>query len=511
MSYLEMEGITKSYPGVVANDDVDFAVERGEVHALVGENGAGKTTLMRILYGLEEQDSGRIYLDGQQVDIPYPQVAIDLGIGMVHQHFKLIQPFTVGENIVLGNEPRKNRYFMDLNRVNERVRQLTEDFGFDIDPNTTVSDLSLGIQQVVEILKLLYRDAELLIFDEPTSVLTPHETEGLFELIYELRDKGNTVIYITHRLSEVKEISDRVTVLRNGRVVEVKKTKATSQEEIAELMVGEEVETVTSSAEKTTKETQPVIETRDLSVKNNLGLTAVDSVSMEVHPGEIATLVGVEGNGQAEFVESLVGLRLPGGGQLIFDGEDITKDSVRERRDRGISLIPQEKYTRGVSPESSFRDNFISTSYHKEPTSSRGILNLSYIKSAVKNAINEYNIQIASSTAKISSLSGGNVQKAILARELSGDQKFIIASHPTQGIDVKSIQFVHQKLLDLKDQGKGILLVTGDLDEALKLSDRIMVMYEGEIVYEVSGKDADKGTLGKKMTAGGGMASKIGD
>ncbi len=504
-----MEGITKTYPGVTANDEVDFAVNRGEVHALVGENGAGKTTLMRILYGLEQKDSGNIHLDGQQVDIPYPQVAIDLGIGMVHQHFKLIQSFTVRENIVLGNEPRRNRYFMDANRVNDTVRQLADDLGLEIDPQAKVSDLSLGIQQVVEILKLLYRDADLLIFDEPTSVLTPHETEGLFKLISDLKDQGNTIIYITHRLSEVKEISDRVTVLRDGKVVKVKETEETSQEEIAELMVGEEVHKVTSKASERPEEERAVMEVEDLTVQNNFGLTAVDSVSMSVHSGELTTVVGVEGNGQAELVESLIGLRTHENGEIYLEGQEISDNSIRKRRDRGIALIPQEKYTRGVSPESSFRDNFISTDYHKEPMSSRGLLNLSYIGSAVKSAIEEYDIQIANPMAKISSMSGGNIQKAILSRELSGDQKFIIASHPTQGIDVKSIQFVHKKLIDLKEQGKAILLVTGDLDEAMKISDRIMVMYEGEIVYEVSKENADKGTLGKKMTAGGGMASKI--
>lgn len=504
-----MEGITKSFPGVVANDDIDFSVKQGEIHALVGENGAGKTTLMRILYGLEQEDSGNISIDGRDVDIPYPQAAIDLGIGMVHQHFKLIQSFTVGENIVLGEEPRENRYFLDSGEVGDIVNQLSRDFGFEIDPEAKVQDLSLGVQQVVEILKLLYRNAELLIFDEPTSVLTPNETEGLFHLINELKEQGKTIIYITHRLGEVEEISGRVTVLRDGKVVKVKETSKTSQEEIAELMVGEEVKKVTST--KTTKEEKlkKILKVKDLVVSNNIGLTAVGSVSLSVHSGEIATIVGVEGNGQSELVESLIGLRSVEDGEIVFEDEDINDRSVRERRDSGFSLTPQEKYTRGVSSDSSLRENFISTTYHKEPLSKNGFLDLKNINNAVNHAIDEYKIKVSGPDAKISSLSGGNIQKAILARELSGDQEFIIASHPTQGIDVRSIQFVHEKLLDLKDRGKAILLVTGDLDEAIEISDRIMVMYEGEIVYETTAERSDKGTIGKKMTAGGGMASTV--
>lgn len=497
MPYLEMRGITKQFPGVLANDRIDFVVEQGEIHALVGENGAGKTTLMRILYGMETADEGTILLRGKPVHIPNPQVAISLGIGMVHQHFQLIPSLTVAENIVLNLEPRRG-VFLDRTAAVRAVEDLSTRFGLPVDPTARVADLSVGEQQRVEILKLLYRRAELVILDEPTAVLTPQETRDLFAVVRRLSNEGRTVIFITHKLGEVLEISSRVTVLRRGRIMGVLETAKTNEAELARLMVGHEI--LAAHRETTALADQdPALVVENLEVLDDRGLVAVRGVSFEVHRGEIVGIAGVEGNGQRELVEALAGLRPISRGHIRLNGMDITHDSVRARREKGLAVIPPDRSVEGLSLLSSIAENLVSTRYHLSPYSRGGLLNWPVIGSFAQDLMARFDIRAESPYLPARVLSGGNLQRVVVARELATLPRVLIAAHPTRGLDISATSAVHQEMLRLGREGLGLLLVSADLEEVLRISDRILVLYRGEIAGELKASEADQEELGLLM------------
>ncbi len=500
-----MSGITKYYPGVVANDDVDFAVERGEIHALVGENGAGKSTLMNVLYGMERPDAGEIFLEGQPVTIPNPQVAIRLGIDMVHQHFQLVPSLTVAENVALGYEPRRGP-FVDRAAMRARVRELSEQFGLRVDPDATVRDLSVGVQQRVEILKLLYRDARLLILDEPSAVLTPQEVEDLFAVLRRLVEDGRTAIFITHKLREVMAICDRATVLRRGRVVGTVTVSATEPETIAQMMVGRDLAPVQRADAGPPPETAAaVLDVRDLVVHDDRGLRAVHGVSFAVPQGTIVGLAGVEGNGQHELVEALVGVRKPEAGAILLDGQSITHAPNRRRRELGMAIIPEDRTHAGLSLESTLVDNIAATRYYRPPFSRGGILAPGRMRAAAEYAIAQFDIRARGPGARIRTLSGGNAQKVVVAREFDGVEgqdvvpRVLIAAQPTRGLDVGATQFVHSELLRLRAAGTGVLLVSADLDELLALADRLLVIFEGRIVGTLDAESATREALGLLM------------
>jgi len=497
MSYLEMRGITKRFPGVLADDAVNFSVEQGEIHALVGENGAGKTTLMRILYGMETADEGVIILRGKQVQIPNPKAAIALGIGMVHQHFQLIPSLTVAENVVLNLEPRRGGFFIKKAAV-RTVRELSERFGLNIDPLAHITELSVGEQQRVEILKLLYRKAELIILDEPTAVLTPQETHDLFEVLRRFKAEGRTIIFITHKLGEVLEISQRVTVLRRGRVSGVLETANTNEIELVQLMVGHEI--IPTIKEQIAQASQEVVLAVDnLEVEDDRGFKAVDGVSFEVRRGEIVGIAGVEGNGQRELIEALAGLRSVSHGTIRLDGVDITYVPNRARRENGLAVIPADRSVEGLSLSSTIAENLISTRYYCSPYSRRGFLNLSLINSYAYNLIKRFDIRTNSPGFPAGILSGGNLQRVVVARELASMPRILIAAHPTRGLDVSGTNAVHQEMLKFRHEGLGILLVSADLEEILSLSDRILVMYRGKIVGDVKPSETNQVKLGILM------------
>ncbi|HID62547.1 MAG TPA: ABC transporter ATP-binding protein [Anaerolineae bacterium] len=492
-----MRGITKQFPGVLANDHVDLCVEQGEIHALVGENGAGKTTLMRILYGMETADEGRIILRGKEVRIPNPQVAISLGIGMVHQHFQLIPSLTVAENIVLNLEPRHGIFF-DHTAAVRAIEDLSARFGLQVDPKARVADLSVGEQQRVEILKLLYRHAELVILDEPTAVLTPQEIQDLFAVMRRLSNEGCTIIFITHKLGEVLEISSRVTVLRRGRVTGVLETAKTNEMELARLMVGREILTMRKDV-AVHADQETILTVEGLEVLDDRGLTAVHNVSFEVRCGEIVGIAGVEGNGQRELVEALAGLRPALHGCIRLNGADITNASVRARRERGLAVIPANRSIEGVSLPSTIAENLISTRYHRAPYSHRGFLNPPAIGSFARDLMARFNIGARSPHLSARVLSGGNLQRVVVARELATMPRGLIAAHPTRGLDVSAANAVHREMLKFSREGLGILLVSADLEEILNISDRILVLYRGEIVGEVRASEANQEELGMLM------------
>ncbi|MEW5813962.1 MAG: ABC transporter ATP-binding protein [Spirochaetota bacterium] len=493
-----MRDITKTFPGVLANDRVDLTVKLGEIHALVGENGAGKTTLMNILYGLHRPDSGTIAINGKQVEIDSPDTAIRLGMGMVHQHFKMVPSFTVTENITLGSEPtRWKGIFIDEKRARARVAALSERYGLKIEPHLRVRDLPVGIQQRVEILKTLYREAEVLILDEPTAVLTPQETRELFSVIRGLVRHGKTVIFITHKLREVMEISNRVTVMRRGRVVNTRRTAETTPQQLANMMVGREV---LLRINKTPANPGEVIfQVQDLVVLDNRGLPAVRGVTFEVRQGEILGIAGVEGNGQTELVEAITGLRTAEAGRINLNGRDISRSSPRRRRELGLSHIPEDRYTTGLNMQADLKDNAIVGSYYHPPFSNWNILSFSRIRQFTSQLFREFDVRTPGWNVTASTLSGGNLQKMVLARELSVRPRILVASQPTRGLDIGSIEFVHQRILKVRDCGTAVLLVSAELDEILSLSDRVAVMYEGRIMGIVEAQTANEEALGLMM------------
>ena len=506
---VEMRGISKSWPGVVANDHVNLDVRKGEIHALVGENGAGKTTLMNILYGLIHPDSGEIFINGQPTHISGPRDAIRLGIGMVHQHFMLIPPLTVAENIVLGREPGGLSAIYDFNRARTDIQDLSKKYGLAIDPDVRIEKLSVGLQQRVEILKVLYRGAGILIMDEPTGVLTPQETFELFGVLRGLVAQGKTIIFITHKLREVLELSDRITVLRRGKNAGDLITKETSQAEIARLMVGREV---LLRVNKTPAHPGPVVlHVEDVHALSDRGLEVLHGVSFDVRAGEILGIAGVEGNGQSELVEALTGMRKITSGKMtitpVENGQpgktiDITTMSARKERQFGLAHIPEDRRGSGLVLTDSIEDNTILGRQRWPEFSWEGfVLLLRNIAAWAKKLVTEFDVRTPSIEVPARALSGGNQQKVIIARELAANPEALIASQPTRGVDIGAIEFIHRRLIEVRDAGKAVLLVSAELDEIRSLSDRIAVMYEGQIVDIVS-PEATEEQLGILMTGG---------
>ena len=504
---LEMRGITKHFPGVRANDGIDLEVRPGEIHALLGENGAGKSTLMNILYGLLAPDSGEVLLDGEVVRIGGPSDAIARGIGMVHQHFMLVPVFTVAENIVLGNETMANPVFLDAHKADDRIHELARQLGFEIDPSAIVGELSVGIQQRIEILKALYRGAKVLILDEPTAVLTPQETVEIFEVLKRLAAEGTSIVFISHKLYEVLEIADRITVIRRGKVVGQANPKTATEEDLAEMMVGREVSLVVDKG--VAKPGDVVLRVDNVSVADDRGSTVVDAISLEVRAGEILGIAGVAGNGQAELVEALTGLRRVTSGRVTLGGEDITNHSPRSLTERNVAYIPGDRQRFGLVLAYPVEDNLVLTDYHKPPYSRRGVIDERAISRRAAELIPEFDIRTPSGAVPTTTLSGGNQQKLIVAREFSRTLVLLVADQPTRGIDVGSIEFIHKQIVAKRDAGTAVLLVSAELDEVLELSDRIAVIYRGRIVTIVDGATAEKERIGLIMATGEATGQRV--
>ncbi|MEM6281441.1 MAG: ABC transporter ATP-binding protein [Chloroflexota bacterium] len=495
---VEMRGMRKFFASssTLAVDNVDFEVAQGEVHALVGENGAGKTTLMNILYGLIKPDEGEISIHGERASISHPDHAIQKGIGMVHQHFKLVPSFTIAENIMLGMEPN-TAGFINGGSEAEQVRQLAESYGLPVDPNLRIQDASVGLQQRVEILKTLQRDARVLILDEPTAVLTPQEVRELYTVIRKLADSGRSIILITHKLPEVIAVADRLTVMRRGQVVGRDEVKNVTVRDIAAMMVGRQfilkVEKTPATPGKT------VLEVENLLVADTKGLPAVMGTSLRLCAGEILGIAGISGNGQTELVEAIAGTRPIDGGHVRLLEQDITQHTVRERRDAGMAHVPEDRMTTGLNITTNLDENVIVSTYDAAPYSQRGFLRFPPIHQLAQRLIDTFKIKSAAVGQEVRMLSGGNLQKIVIGRELEGDPALIIANQPTRGVDVGSIEFVHQTLVQARDNGAAILLVSVELDEIIALSDRVAVMYEGRIVATLDIADVTEEKLGLLM------------
>jgi simple sugar transport system ATP-binding protein len=494
---LGMRGITKQFPGVLANDHIDLDVRPGEIHALLGENGAGKSTLMNILYGLLEPDEGEVLIDGEVVHISGPANAIERGIGMVHQHFMLVPVFTVTENIVLGDETMANPVVLDTKRAEDQIRALADQFGFDIDPRALVGQLSVGIQQRVEILKALYRGARILILDEPTAVLTPQETVEIFAVLRRLAADGTSIVFISHKLYEVLEIADRITVIRRGRVVGEADPKTATEEDLAEMMVGREVSLTVEKGPASPGDA--VLSVDGLTVADDRGSVVVQDCSFEVRAGEILGIAGVAGNGQAELVEAIVGLRRATGGSTHLAGTDVTNHSVRELTGRGMAYIPGDRQRFGLVLTYPVDDNLVLTDYYRPPYSRFGILNERAISARAADLIPAFDIRTPSATVATSTLSGGNQQKVIVAREFSRDVTLLVADQPTRGLDVGSIEFIHKQIVTQRDNGVAVLVVSAELDEVLSLADRLAVMFDGRIVKTLPIEEATRERVGLLM------------
>jgi general nucleoside transport system ATP-binding protein len=475
---LELRGITKRFGSLVANDGIDLSVAPGQVHALLGENGAGKTTLMNVLYGLMQPDEGEILLDGKAVRFHSPKDAIAAGIGMVHQHFMLVPVFTVAENVTLGIEETNRARLLDRRKTRRDVGALSQRYGLEIDPDALVEDLPVGIQQRVEIVKALVRDATVLILDEPTAVLTPAETEDLFRIIRELKDGGTSIVFISHKLKEVQAIADTITVLRRGKVVG-QRPPGTSEDELALLMVGRGVQLRVSK--EAAKPGEVVLDVAELTVGDQAGRVLVDDMSFQVRAGEILGVAGVQGNGQTELCEALMGLRPTMAGQVMLNGRDLTYATPAQRLDAGIAYVPEDRQEDGLIGDFSVADNMILDQYDKPPFASGINLHLGAIATNAAELVKEFDVRTTSADTPVGTLSGGNQQKVILARELGQEHKVLIASQPTRGLDVGSIEFVHRRIVDQRDKGVAVLIVSAELDEIYALADRIAVMYEGKI------------------------------
>jgi simple sugar transport system ATP-binding protein len=499
MAYIiEMLNITKDFPGIRANDDVTLQVEQGSIHALLGENGAGKSTLMSILFGLYKPESGSIRIRGEEVKVSDPNVANELGIGMVHQHFKLVHNFTVTENIVLGLEPRRG-LALDIPAASKKVKELSKLYGLDVDPNSKIEDISVGMQQRVEILKMLYRDAEILIFDEPTAVLTPQEIRELIAIMRRLVQEGKTILLITHKLKEIKEVADTCTVLRRGKLIGTVPVKDASEAQMAEMMVGREVNFTVEKAEATPGEV--VLEIQDLCVKNSKGLLGVKSLSLQVRRGEILGLCGIDGNGQTELIQALTGLTKIESGSVRIHGQDISRLPVRQRLDKGLGHIPEDRHRHGLILDFRLDENMVVHSYGSPPFAHYGVLDYNAIRKNSERLIAEFDVRAGKGPATLArSMSGGNQQKAILAREIDRSPEAFIVSQPTRGLDVGAIEYIHKRIVAERDKGKAILLISLELDEILDVSDRIAVIYGGEIVGIVDAKNTDENELGLMMS-----------
>lgn len=497
---VDMRNIRKEFPGVIACDDINFQVKKGEIHALLGENGAGKSTLMNILFGLYQQDKGSIYLRGDKVNITNPNVANDLGIGMVHQHFKLVHNFTVTENIILGLEPTR-ALMIDTRSASARIRELSKQYGLNVDPDAKISAVSVGMQQRVEILKMLYRDAEILIFDEPTAVLTPQEVQELMKIMRGLIDEGKTIILITHKLREIMAIADRCTVIRWGKVVGTVNAADTTEEKLAEMMVGRKV--LFELKKKKAQPKEEILLLDNLTVVGRDGTHGLKNFSLGVRCGEIVGLAGVDGNGQAELVEAIIGLRKIDSGRILLNSRDVSSLSIRERIETGMAHIPEDRHKHGLILDYTVEENLVLKNYYLEPFSNKGLIDWDHIYEHAERVIKDFDIRAgegAESSAR--SLSGGNQQKAIVSREIDGNPDLLIAVQPTRGLDVGAIEYIHQRLLEQRDQGKAVLLVSLELDEILDLSDRIAVIYNGELVGLVNAAETNENEIGLMMAGG---------
>ena len=495
---IEMLNITKEFPGIKANDDVTLQLKRGEIHALLGENGAGKSTLMSVLFGLYQPEKGVIKKDGQVVKIQNPNDATALHIGMVHQHFKLVECFTVLDNIILGAEPRKG-IVVNREEARKRVLELSEKYGLKVDPDAKVEDISVGMQQRVEILKMLYRDNEILIFDEPTAVLTPQEIDELMDIMRSFRAEGKSILFITHKLAEIKAVADRCSILRKGKYMGTVDVANTSVEEMSRLMVGRDVKMVSDKKQMTPGET--ILKVENLTVpsrvhKNN----AVKNVSLEVHAGESVCLAGIEGNGQTEFVYAVTGLEKPSAGTITLCGKDISKLSIRERGRLGMAHIPEDRHKHGLVLDYTLENNLVLQRYWDKEFQGAGFIKSGAVRDYSDRLIEQYDVRSGQgSTTVTRSMSGGNQQKAIIAREIERNPQLLVAVQPTRGLDVGAIEYIHSQIIAQRDAGKAVLLVSLELDEVMNLSDRILVMYEGEIVGEFDPKTTDVQTLGLYM------------
>lgn len=496
---LELRGITKRFGALVANNSVDFELRRGEIHALLGENGAGKSTLMNVLYGLHQPDEGQILLDGEPVTIDSPRRAIGLGIGMVHQHFMLVPVMTVAENLVLGAEPRSG-LLLDYKGAAARVRELSSQFGLAVDPDAKVEDIGVGTQQRVEILRALFRGAKVLVLDEPTAVLTPQEAQDLFVVLRRLTEQGTSVVFISHKLNEVLDIADRVTVLRRGEKIDTVSTEGATERSLAGLMVGREVLLRVEKPEQTLGE--PLLTLEHVSAVDDRDLPAVDDVSLEVRAGEIVGLAGVDANGQSELIEAIMGLRTPTAGKITAAGKDVTHCGPRDTLAAGVSHIAEDRHRRGLVLEFDLAENLCLREYKTPAFSTRGFLSPSKMVARARKLLQEFDVRGGDPETRAGSLSGGNQQKVVIARELTADPKVIIAAQPTRGLDVGAIEFVHRRLVEERDAGKGVLLVSLELEEIRSLSDRVLVIYEGRIVAELPPESSEE-DFGVYMTGGG--------
>jgi general nucleoside transport system ATP-binding protein len=496
---LELRGITKQFPGVLANDHIDFDLQRGEVHALLGENGAGKSTLMSILYGLYTADSGEIIMNGKPVTIASPKHAIELGIGMVHQHFMLIPVMTVTENIVLANEPVRAGVLLDEKAAEKRVADVAKTFNFAVDPHARIQNITVGQQQRVEIMKALYRNADIVILDEPTAVLTPQEAQELFEILRTLKREGISIIFISHKLNEVLEIADRITVLRRGKKVETIPREGATEAGLARSMVGREV--LLRVEKKPAEPGEHLLQVQDLLVRDDRGLEAVRGVSFDVRAGEIVGIAGVDGNGQTELIDALTGLRQLASGSISVGGDSLTHATARQALDAGLGHIPEDRHRRGLVLDFNLAENLALHDYGNEPFSRFGWVNPRRWLRWARGLLQEFDVRGGGPTTRAGSLSGGNQQKVVVAREVSRDPRVLIAAQPTRGLDVGAIEFVHRRLVEQRDAGKAVLLVSLELEEILSLSDRILVLYEGRIVAEFP-PDVSEEEVGIAMTGG---------
>lgn len=496
-SILELKGITKRFPGVLANDHIDLTLNKGEILALLGENGAGKSTLMNILYGLYQPDEGEIFINGEKVVINSPTDAINHGVGMVHQHFMLIPVFTVTENVMLGNETVKQLGFLDREKATGRIREISDRFNLAVNPDLYVRDIPVGVQQRVEIIKLLYRDAEILIFDEPTAVLTPQEADELFKIMRLLVEQGNSIIFITHKLREVLEISDRIMVIRRGAMVGETTPEQADKASLAAMMVGREVELVVEKSENNPGEVVCSIE--NLVVTDKQDEVCVENVSLDVRAGEIVGVAGVQGNGQTELVYALTGLLKSSTGKITILEKDITKATPRQIMELGTAHIPEDRQLDGLVLPFSVAENLVLCTYYQEPYSKGVLLQYPVIMENAEKLIENFDIRTPNALTPVGSLSGGNQQKVIIARELSRPIQFLVASQPTRGLDVGSIEYIHKRIVQKRDEGAGVLLVSPELDEIMELSDRIAVMYRGQVLAVVPNKGISKEYIGLLM------------
>ena len=493
---IEMLHIRKEFPGIVANDDITLQLKKGEIHALLGENGAGKSTLMNVLFGLYQPEQGEIRVNGKEVKITSPNIANDLGIGMVHQHFMLVDTFTVTENIILGKEPTKGGA-IDIKEAAQEVKELSEKYGLNVDPDAKISDISVGMQQRVEILKTLYRGADILIFDEPTAVLTPQEIKELIQIMHNLIAEGKSIILITHKLKEIMEVCDRCTVIRKGKGIGTVNVSETNPNELASLMVGREV--VFTTVKQDAKPSGEVLTINDLVVKDSRGVEAIRNLNLSVRAGEIVGIAGVDGNGQTELIEAITGLKKPESGTISINGTEIQRKTPRKITETGVGHIPQDRHKYGLVLDYSIGENMVLQTYYQKPFSKWGVLNFKNIFDKARKLIEEFDVRTPSEYTPARALSGGNQQKAIIAREIDRNPDLLIAAQPTRGLDVGAIEFIHKRLIEQRDQGKAVLLVSFELDEILNVSDRIAVIYEGSIVAIVDPKKTTEQELGLLM------------